>query len=91
MNEEILKITPDQLIVYKELESNKMAWVAFWFVMPLFTIGFLAFLASIFLVHEQTFPKSIAGGVDFLLGFPVHRIISYLFPSSARIAKRGKK
>ena len=84
MNDRRLDLTPDQLTVYKEIQNIRMAWVAFWFVMPLFTIGFLAFLVSLFWVAEQPFAKGILGGVDLLLTFPVRTIISYLFPRRNR-------
>jgi hypothetical protein len=83
MSNKLLHLTPDQLIIYKQLEEIRMAWTAFWFVMPLFTIGFLAFIAAIFWVREQTLAKALTGGVDFLLGTSVKSIISYLFPKKS--------
>jgi hypothetical protein len=56
-----------------------MAWAAFWFVMPLFAIGFLSFLGSVFFIDQQVVPKSIIGGVDALLGWAVKTIVSFLF------------
>ena len=79
MNKKPVQLTPEQLVVCRELELIKMTWVAFLFVMPLFAIGFLAFLGAVFFVHQQVIPKSIIGGVDALLGWAVHTIVSFLF------------
>jgi hypothetical protein len=79
MNKKPLQLTPQQLIVYRELERIKMRWFAFWFVMPLFAIGFLSFLGAVLFVERQVMPKSIIGGVDALLGWAVKTIVSFLF------------
>jgi hypothetical protein len=79
MNNKLLKLTPEQLVVYKELQLIRMAWAAFWFVMPLFAIGFLSFLVSVFFIDQQVVPKSIIGGVDALLGWAIKTIVSFLF------------
>lgn len=79
MNKKLLQLTPEQLAVYRELELIRMAWAAFWFVMPLFAIGFLSFLGAVFFVNQQIVPKSIIGGVDGLLGWAVKTIVSFLF------------
>jgi hypothetical protein len=79
MNNDLLKLTPEQLAVYRELQLIRMAWVAFWFVMPLFAIALLSFLYAVFFVDQQVAPKVILGGVDGLLGWAVKTIISFLF------------
>jgi hypothetical protein len=79
MKKELLVLTPEQLVVYRELELIRMAWFAFWFVMPLFAIGFLSFLYAVFFVDQQVLPKSIVGGVDALLGWSVKTIVTFLF------------
>lgn len=79
MSDKQLQLSSEQLIVYRELQLIKMAWAAFWFVMPLFAIGFLSFLGALFFVDQQVVPKSIIGGVDTLLGWAVHTIVSFLF------------
>jgi len=79
MNNKLLKLTPEQFAVYKELELIRMAWAAFWFVMPLFAIGFLSFLGAVFFIDQQIVPKSIIGGADALLGWAVKTIVSFLF------------
>jgi hypothetical protein len=57
-----------------------MAWVALWFALGLFTIGFFSFLYAIFYLKHQGAEKSILGGIDTLLGFALRTVFAHLFP-----------
>lgn len=80
MNLAKLNLTPEQLKVYTSLQKIAQAWTAMLWILILFTVGFVAFLYSIFVVKEQTLAKGIVGGIDTLLGFSLRAIIGHLFP-----------
>jgi hypothetical protein len=73
-------VTPNQLKFLETTSRIKMAWVALWFALALFSIGFFAFLGAIFFMPEKETAAAILGGVDLLLAFALHRVYSYLFP-----------
>lgn len=80
MKDDLLRLTPEQLAVYTELQRIRMAWVTLPVILALFAIGFLAFLYALFHIPQQGLPKTIVGGIDTLLGFALKTIITYLFP-----------
>ena len=79
--EDLLKLSPDQLKIYTELQRIRMGWLTLYVVLGLFTIGFGAFLYALFFIHEQTLGKAITGGIDTLLGWALKDIVAYLFPA----------
>lgn len=82
--EDLLKLTPDQLKIYTELQRIRMGWLTLYVVLGLFTIGFFSFLYALFFIHEQTLSKAITGGIDTLLGWALKDIVAYLFPSKKK-------
>lgn len=82
--EDLLKLTPDQLKIYTELQRIRMGWLTLYVVLGLFTIGFFSFLYALFFIHEQTLAKAITGGIDTLLGWALKNIVAYLFPSKKK-------
>jgi hypothetical protein len=73
-------LTPNQLKVFETLERIKMAWIALFCALGLFTLGFVCFLYAIFFLNEHTIPKTILGGIDTLLGWILHIVYAHLFP-----------
>jgi hypothetical protein len=57
-----------------------MAWVALWFILILFSIGLLSFLAALFWVDRAGIAKTLLGGVDTLLGLALRTVMANLFP-----------
>ncbi len=83
-------LTPSQLKVYEVVQRIRMAWVALFFALGLFSIGFLAFLYSVFFLDEHTVPKIILGGIDSLLGWCLKIVYSDLFPGGAKTVDHSK-
>jgi len=74
-------ITPAQLKVYDALQKIKMAWVALWAVLGLFTIVLIAFLYALFFIKGEEASKVIMGGTDATLGWALRTVYAYLFPA----------
>jgi hypothetical protein len=82
--EDLLKLSPEQLKIYTELQRIRMAWMTLCVILALFTIGLLSFLYAVFFVSQQTAPKLIMGGIDGLLGWALKHIVGNLFPPKRR-------
>lgn len=81
MKKSDLNLTPDQLMVYLALQRARMGWITLIVLLLLLTVGFVSFLVAVFKVPEQTASKSIAGGIDLLLGWALKIVVTSLFPS----------
>ncbi len=75
-----LKITDRQLKVYETLEKIKMAWVALWAAIILFTVVLISFLYALFFVPEHETAKIIMAATDGTLGLALRTVYRYLFP-----------
>jgi hypothetical protein len=64
-----------------------MAWVALYFILILFSIGFLSFLGALFFLESQAVSKSILGGIDTLLAWALKIILTNLFPDTQNLKK----
>ena len=73
-------LTPAQLNVYETLERIRMAWVALWFVLGLFTIALFTFLVALFVLPGDAASKSILGVINALLGGALGIVLRHLFP-----------
>jgi len=56
-----LNLKPEQVEAYVILQKVSQAWTAMIWMLILFTVGFFAFLYSLFAVHEQGWAKLIVG------------------------------
>jgi len=77
-------LTDKQRKTYEVLQKIRMAWVVLWFVLCLFSAGFIAFLWSLFVLPSDALAKSALGGTNFLLGWAMKAVVRYLFPGSRR-------
>lgn len=73
-------LTPSQLKAFEVFHRIQMAYVALYWALSLFALGFLSFLYAIFFVSEHTAPKTILGGIDALLGLILRTVYAHLFP-----------
>lgn len=79
MTAQLPERTPESLKIFKELQTIYMGWIALIVVFIFFGIGFCFFLWACF--HSQGWvSKSVLGGLEALLVWPMHRIVAYLFP-----------
>jgi|GraSoiStandDraft_41_1057321.scaffolds.fasta_scaffold1138664_3 hypothetical protein len=69
-----------QLKTLEVLQRIKMAWVTLYVILGLFTVGFGAFLVSVFMLPGDGISKSILGGIDLLLGWSLRAVVGNLFP-----------
>ena len=76
-----------QLKTREVLQRLKMAWIALWFVLILFSIALLAFLAGLFLLKSEGAAKAVLGAVNGILAWITKIVFSYLFPSPNRSSK----
>lgn len=83
MQQPIPALTPDQRATYEMLSRIQMAWVALWFALGLFTIGFFVFLIALF-AGKNAIGTSISGGIDLLLGWALHQVYGHLFPTTSK-------
>lgn len=81
---ELLKLSPDQLKIFTELQRIRMAWYTLFVILGLFSIGLLVFLYSVVWVKEQAAPKLILGGIDGVLGWCLKHVVVDLFPGKKR-------
>jgi len=80
--------TPESLEIYKELQIIKMAWICLVVIFTFFGVGFGFFLYACF--HSQGWvSKSVLGGIEGLLVWPMHRIVAYIYPQ--RTLLKGKR
>jgi len=79
MTAQLPEHTPQSLEVFKELQIIRMGWIALSVVFTFFGIGFGFFLWACF-QSEGWVSKSVLGGIEALLVWPMHRIVAYLFP-----------
>jgi hypothetical protein len=87
MDKPDITITDRQLKVYEALQKIKMAWVALWAALILFTLVLLAFLYALFFVPGQETSKTLMAGVDGTLGWALRTVYAYLFPSQRARSK----
>jgi hypothetical protein len=80
--------TQESLEILKELQIIKMAWICLIVIFTFFAIGFCYFLYACF-YSQGWVSKSVLGGVEGLLVWPMHRIIAYVYPQ--RTLAKGKK
>jgi hypothetical protein len=73
-------LTPTQLKAFEALERIRMAWIALWFVLALFSITLLSFLVALFVLQSDAMPKTILGAVNGLMGWAVKVVLAHLFP-----------
>lgn len=73
--------TPAQLSTYEVLQRIRMAWVALWFALGLFTIATLTFLVALFVLSADAPSKAILGIIDSIVGATLFRVYAYLFPT----------
>ena len=71
---------PENVQVFRELQTIKMAWVALLIIFSMFVTGFVCFLWAAFHLPGEGTSKVVLGGLDALLVWPMQRIIAYLFP-----------
>jgi hypothetical protein len=64
-----------------------MAWVALWFVLSLFSVALLAFLAALFFLQSEAAAKMILGVVNGILAWIMKIVFNYLFPNPKRASK----
>ena len=81
-----LPAEPENIALYRELQTIRMAWVAFITIFAMFVAGFVCFLWAAFHLPGQGTSKVVLGGLDALLVWPMKTIVSYLFPASSTSA-----
>jgi hypothetical protein len=86
-----LNLSREQVEAYVILQKVSQAWTAMIWMLILFTVGFFAFLYSLFAVNEQGWAKLIVGGIDTLMAYAIHSIFGYLFPKPGNRATRKSK
>jgi hypothetical protein len=64
-----------------------MAWVVLWFVLILFSIAVLAFLAALFFLKSGGAAKTVLGAVNGIFASITRIVFSHLFPSPKRSSK----
>jgi hypothetical protein len=74
-------MSDSQLKTLEVLARIRMAWVALWFALVLFTITLLALLAAVFYLKTDTASKGFLGVIDSLLAIALTRVYWHLFPS----------
>jgi hypothetical protein len=79
-----IELSNKQLKTREVLQRLQMAWIALWFVLILFSIALLAFLAALFLLKSEGAAKTVLGGVNGILAWITKIVFSYLFPTSKR-------
>lgn len=57
-----------------------MAWVTLYVILALFVAAFIAFIAAVFWVQTDWLTRSLLGGIDGLLIWPLRRVVGHLFP-----------
>lgn len=83
-----VNFTYKQLKTHEVLQRIKMAWIALWFALILFSIALLAFLAAIFFLRSEGAAKTILGAVNGILAWITKIVFSYLFPSQSHARNR---
>ncbi len=73
--------TPKQAETLDILNRIYMARLMLYVVLALFVIGFLAFIAAMFITNGDGIAKTILGGIDTLLGVRLAQISKHLYPS----------
>jgi hypothetical protein len=87
MNPLPVDLSDKQLKTYEVLQRIKMAWVALWFVLSLFSVALLAFLAALFFLQSEAAAKMILGVVNGILAWIMKIVFNYLFPNPKRASK----
>jgi hypothetical protein len=80
-------ITDRQFKVYEGLQKIKMAWVALWAVLILFSVVLIAFLCALFFVRSESIAKTALGATDATLGWALRTVYAYLFPPPSKTAE----
>jgi hypothetical protein len=91
MSKPLPDLTPERLNVYETLERIRMAWVALWFVLGLFTITLLTFLVALFVLPGDAPSKSILGVINALLGTALGIVLRHLFPGRSNTKDKKPK
>jgi hypothetical protein len=73
----------DRLTVFETVQRIKMAWVALWFLLIAFAIGFGCFLYSAFSATSNTTATVISGGIDLMLAWALKIVLTHLFPAKS--------
>jgi hypothetical protein len=79
-----INLSDKQLKTHEVLQRIRMAWIALWFVLILFSVALLAFLAAIFFLKSEFAAKPILGAVNGILAWITKIVFSYLFPNPER-------
>jgi len=87
MAEPDFNITDRQLKVYEGLQRIKMAWVALWAALVLFSVVLVAFLWALFVAHSDGVAKTALGATDATLGWALRTVYAYLFPKGTKTGK----
>jgi hypothetical protein len=80
-------LSNEQLKTREVLERLKMAWIALWFVLILFSIALLTFLTALFFLKSEGAAKTELGGINGVLAWITKIVFSHLFPNPKRIWK----
>lgn len=73
--------TKEQLETFDVLQRNRMAWIAFFFLLAVFTTILVALLYAAFTGKGEAWLKVGMLLLDGLVGWWVKQVISYLFPT----------
>jgi hypothetical protein len=73
--------TPRQLMTFKVLQRNRMAWVMFLFLMAVFTAVLWALAYAVFWANAADWIKAVFALLDGIVGWSIKQVVSYLFPS----------
>ena len=72
-------LTDRQRLTIETLAKIRMAWVALWFALVLFSIAFVVFVVAIF-TSRNAAATSIEGIIDGILAWILKIVYSHLFP-----------
>jgi len=76
--------TDQQLKTLGVLERNKMAWIAFIFLLLVFVAIFLLLIYSVFIANVSTWFQVAVFLLDGIIGWSLRTVIRYLFPAPSR-------
>jgi uncharacterized membrane protein len=79
-------LTEAQRKTVETLAKIRMAWVALWFALGLFSIAFIVFVLALFL-GKSAVSTGIVGVIDGILAWTLKTVYSNLFPPPRRAPK----
>jgi Na+/proline symporter len=72
--------SPAALKTLEILERNRMAWIAFYYVIGLNSLFFVALIFAIF-TRKEWEATTILGALNGLIGWCLKTVLNFLFPS----------